>query len=598
MSELKYFSADEETIIDETFNKLLDSYLKSKHRKKVDIITKAFNFARQAHNGIRRHSGEPYILHPLAVATIVSSEIGLGSTSICAALLHDVAEDTDYTTDDISALFGPKIAQIVDGLTKISGGKFGDRASEQAENLKKLLLTMSDDIRVIIIKIADRLHNMRTLNQIPEYKQHKISGETLYIYAPLAHRLGLNMIKTELEDLSFHFEHPEEYKNIKEQLELKKGEKSEEYDKFVAPVVARLDEMGLEYTIKRRVKAPYSIWRKMQNKGVTFDEVYDIFAVRIIFEPSSPQAELSECFNIYLALTQIYKSHPDRLRDWVTHPRSNGYQALHVTLMGNSGQWVEVQIRSRRMDDIAERGIAAHWKYKEGNTSGNSDESDMELNHWIGTIREILKNPLPDSMDFLDTIKMNLYSTEIFVFTPKGELRTLPQGSTVLDFAFSIHTDLGMHCIGAKVNHKLQMIDYVLNSGDQVEILTSKSQKVEPVWLDYAKTGNARTKVKTLLKRDEKECGRTDAEEIRDKEVAQPVTIFLNGLDDIGLLGKLSDVISNRLHANILKISLESKEGLFEGTVQVLLNNSIELGKIKKELKKIPNIRTVIRKEE
>lgn len=598
MNELKYFSADEETIIDETFNKLLDSYLKSKHRKKVDIITKAFNFARQAHNGIRRHSGEPYILHPLTVATIVSSEIGLGSTSICAALLHDVAEDTDYTTDDISALFGPKIAQIVDGLTKISGGKFGDRASEQAENLKKLLLTMSDDIRVIIIKIADRLHNMRTLNQIPEYKQHKISGETLYIYAPLAHRLGLNMIKTELEDLSFHFEHPEEYKDIKEQLEFKKGEKSEEYDKFVVPVVARLDEMGLEYAIKRRVKAPYSIWRKMQNKGVTFDEVYDIFAVRIIFEPSSPQAELSECFNIYLALTQIYKSHPDRMRDWVTHPRSNGYQALHVTLMGNSGQWVEVQIRSRRMDDIAERGIAAHWKYKEGNTSGSNDGSDMELNHWIGTIREILKNPLPDSMDFLDTIKMNLYSTEIFVFTPKGELRTLPQGSTVLDFAFSIHTDLGMHCIGAKVNHKLQMIDYVLNSGDQVEILTSKSQKVEPVWLDYAKTGNARTKVKTLLKRDEKESGSTDAEEIREKDVAQPVTIFLNGLDDIGLLGKLSDVISNRLHANILKISLESKDGIFEGIVQVLLNSSSELGRIRKELKKIPNIRTVIRKEE
>lgn len=501
MTDGKLYSPDEEQCIDEAFGRLIDSYLKTRHRRKTAIITKAFEFARQAHYGVRRYSGEPYILHPLAVAQIIASEIGLGSTSICAALLHDVLEDTDYTIDDIRNVFGDKIAQLVDGLTKIAGGKFGDKASEQAESLKKLLLTMSDDIRVVIIKIADRLHNMRTLEHQQLEKQHKISGETLYIYAPLAHRLGLNSIKTELEDLCFRFEHREEYAEIQHKLDQTKSDRETAYDEFVTPVKARLDGMGLEYEILRRVKSPYSIWRKMQAKHVTFDEVYDIFAVRIVFEPSSQETELNECFSIYLALTQIYKSHPDRLRDWITQPKGNGYQALHVTLMGNRGEWVEVQIRSRRMDDIAERGIAAHWKYKEGARPGTIEVDNAELNQWIGTIREILENPLPDSMDFLDTIKMNLYSTEIFLFTPKGEMRTMPQGSTVLDFAFSIHTDVGEHCIGAKVNHKLEHLGYHLKSGDQIEILTSKNQQVSEEWLEYATTATARSKVKNLLRK-------------------------------------------------------------------------------------------------
>ena len=505
MIEESYFSADEERTIDEAFQHLLDSYLQSKHRKKVEIITKAFDFARQAHNGVRRHSGEPYILHPLAVAQIVASEIGLGSTSICSALLHDVVEDTDYTIDDIKNVFGPKIAQIVDGLTKIAGGRFGDKASSQAENFKKLLLTMSDDIRVIIIKIADRLHNMRTLEHMPMRKQYKISGETLYIYAPLAYRLGLNRIKTELEDLSFRFEYPDEYREIQGKLDLTKDDRASAFDEFVAPINEKLQAMGLRYEILRRVKAPYSIWRKMNAKQLSFEEIYDILAVRIIFEPTSPETELSECFNIYLALTRIYKAHPDRLRDWVTRPKSNGYQALHVTLMGNRGEWVEVQIRSKRMDDIAEQGIAAHWKYKAGNVPGTLEEDDSELNQWLGTIREILENPLPDSMDFLDTIKLNLYSTEIFIFTPRGDLCTMPQGSTVLDFAFTIHTFMGTHCIGAKVNHKLQPINYVLQSGDQVEVLTSKNQKISHEWIDFATTAGAKAKLRSLLRKEDRE---------------------------------------------------------------------------------------------
>ena len=347
--------ADEE-MINQGFQELLDSYLATKHRKKVEIITKAFNFAKQAHKGVKRRSGEPYIMHPIAVAKIVCTEIGLGSTSICSALLHDVVEDTDYTVEDIENLFGSKIAQIVDGLTKISGGIFGDRASAQAENFKKLLLTMSDDIRVILIKIADRLHNMRTLGSMLPNKQYKIAGETLYIYAPLANRLGLNKIKTELEDLSFRYEHPEEYAQIEAKLQETQAEREEVFREFTAPIRERLDKMGISYRLMARVKSPYSIWNKMQTKHITFEEIYDILAVRIIFTPKDPEEELNECFNIYVSVSKIYKPHPDRLRDWVSHPKSNGYQALHVTLMSNKGQWIEVQIRSERMNDVAEQG--------------------------------------------------------------------------------------------------------------------------------------------------------------------------------------------------------------------------------------------------
>lgn len=499
-----------EAMINEAFQHLLECYLASKHRKKVEIISKAFNFAKQAHKGVKRRSGEPYIMHPLAVAQIVCTEIGLGSTSICAALLHDVVEDTDYTVEDIENLFGPKIAQIVDGLTKISGGIFGDRASAQAENFKKLLLTMNDDIRVILIKIADRLHNMRTLGSMLPNKQYKIAGETLYIYAPLANRLGLNKIKTELEDLSFRYEHPEEYAQIEAKLKETQAERDEVFREFTAPIRAQLDQMGLNYQILARVKSPYSIWNKMQTKHITFEEIYDILAVRIIFTPKNPETELNDCFNIYVSISKIYKPHPDRLRDWVSHPKANGYQALHVTLMSNKGQWIEVQIRSQRMNEVAEQGFAAHWKYKEGGS-----EDDGELEKWLRTIKEILDDPQPDAMDFLDTIKLNLFASEIFVFTPKGDIKTMPQNSTALDFAFSIHTFLGSHCIGAKVNHKLVPLSHKLQSGDQVEILTSKSQHVQPSWINFATTAKAKAKIQAILKREQRSMQQTGEEKVK-----------------------------------------------------------------------------------
>jgi len=490
----------EDKMINKAFDDMLNIYLASKHRKKVEIITKAFYFAKQAHKGIKRRSGEPYIMHPIAVARIVCEEIGLGSTSICAALLHDVVEDTDYTIEDIENLFGVKIAQIVEGLTKISGGIFGDRASAQAENFKKLLLTMSNDIRVILIKIADRLHNMRTLGSMLASKQYKIAGETLYIYAPLAHRLGLNKIKTELENLSFKYEHPEDYAEIENKLKATSQERNKVFDEFTAPIRIELDKMGLKYKILARIKSIYSIWNKMQTKHVPFEEIYDLLAVRVIFEPHSLDEELNDCFDIYVSISKIYKPHPDRLRDWVSHPKANGYQALHVTLMGNNGQWIEVQIRSVRMDDVAEQGFAAHWKYKEG--GGSEDEGELEK--WLKTIKEILDDPQPDAIDFLDTIKLNLFASEIFVFTPKGEIKTLPQNATALDFAFSLHTDIGSHCIGAKVNHKLVPISHKLMSGDQVEILTSKSQRVQPQWELFATTARARSKITSILRKEKK----------------------------------------------------------------------------------------------
>ena len=490
----------EEEMIEQAFQQLLNDYLATKHRKRIEIITKAFNFANQAHKGIKRRSGEPYIMHPLAVAQIVCNEIGLGSTSICAALLHDVVEDTDYTVEDIENIFGPKIAQIVDGLTKISGGIFGDRASAQAENFKKLLLTMSDDIRVILIKIADRLHNMRTLGSMLPNKQFKIAGETLYIYAPLANRLGLYKIKTELENLSFKYEHPEEYQEIEEKLAATATERDKVFNDFTTPIRAQLDKMGLKFRILARVKSIYSIWNKMQTKHVPFEEIYDLLAVRIIFEPRNADEELNDCFDIYVSISKIYKPHPDRLRDWVSHPKANGYQALHVTLMGNNGQWIEVQIRSERMNDVAEQGVAAHWKYKEG--GGSEDEG--ELDKWLRTIKEILDDPQPDAIDFLDTIKLNLFASEIFVFTPKGEIKTMPQNSTALDFAFSLHTDIGSHCIGAKVNHKLVPLSHKLQSGDQVEVLTSKSQRVQPEWEVFATTARARAKIAAILRKEQR----------------------------------------------------------------------------------------------
>ena len=686
-------------------------------------------------------------MHPIAVAQIVCNEIGLGSTSICAALLHDVVEDTDYTVEDIENIFGPKIAQIVDGLTKISGGIFGDRASAQAENFKKLLLTMSNDIRVILIKIADRLHNMRTLGSMLPNKQYKIAGETLYIYAPLANRLGLYKIKTELENLSFKYEHPEEYAEIEEKLNATAAERDKVFNDFTAPIRTQLDKMGLKYRILARVKSIYSIWNKMQTKHVPFEEIYDLLAVRIIFEPRNVEEELNDCFDIYVSISKIYKPHPDRLRDWVSHPKANGYQALHVTLMGNNGQWIEVQIRSERMNDVAEQGFAAHWKYKEG--GGSEDEGELEK--WLKTIKEILDDPQPDAIDFLDTIKLNLFASEIFVFTPKGELKTMPQNSTALDFAFSLHTDIGSHCIGAKVNHKLVPLSHKLQSGDQVEILTSKSQRVQPQWEVFATTARARAKIAAILRKERKAnqkigeellseflkkeeirpeeavveklrklhnfkneeellaaigskaiiLGETDKNELREKQTSNwkkyltfsfgnsnkekteekepqekekinpkeilrlteeslqkkyimaecchpipgddvlgyvdendriiihkrqcPVAaklkssygnrilatewdthkelsflvyIYLRGIDSMGLLNEVTQVISRQLNVNIRKLAIETNDGIFEGKIQLWVHDVEDVKTICNNLKKIQNIKQVNRVEE
>ena len=736
----------DEEMINQAFHELLNDYLNTKHRKKVEIITKAFNFANQAHKGIKRRSGEPYIMHPIAVASIVCNEIGLGSTSICAALLHDVVEDTDYTVEDIENIFGPKIAQIVDGLTKISGGIFGDRASAQAENFKKLLLTMSNDIRVILIKIADRLHNMRTLGSMLPNKQYKIAGETLYIYAPLANRLGLYKIKTELENLSFKYEHPEEYAEIEEKLNATAAERDKVFNDFTAPIRTQLDKMGLKYRILARVKSIYSIWNKMQTKHVPFEEIFDLLAVRIIFEPRNIEEELNDCFDIYVSISKIYKPHPDRLRDWVSHPKANGYQALHVTLMGNNGQWIEVQIRSERMNDVAEQGFAAHWKYKEG--GGSEDEGELEK--WLKTIKEILDDPQPDAIDFLDTIKLNLFASEIFVFTPKGELKTMPQNSTALDFAFSLHTDIGSHCIGAKVNHKLVPLSHKLQSGDQVEILTSKSQRVQPQWEVFATTARARAKIAAILRKERKAnqkigeeilneflkkeeirpeeavieklrrlhnakneeellaaigskaiiLGEADKNELKEKQTSNwkkyltfsfgnnkekqeekepqekekinpkqvlklteeslqkkyimaecchpipgddvlgyvdendriiihkrqcPVAaklkssygnrilatewdthkelsflvyIYIKGIDNMGLLNEVTQVISRQLNVNIRKLTIETEDGIFEGKIQLWVHDVDDVKTICNNLKKIQNIKHVSRVEE
>ena len=702
----------DEEMINQAFHELLNDYLNTKHRKKVEIITKAFNFANQAHKGIKRRSGEPYIMHPIAVASIVCNEIGLGSTSICAALLHDVVEDTDYTVEDIENIFGPKIAQIVDGLTKISGGIFGDRASAQAENFKKLLLTMSNDIRVILIKIADRLHNMRTLGSMLPNKQYKIAGETLYIYAPLANRLGLYKIKTELENLSFKYEHPEEYAEIEEKLNATAAERDKVFNDFTAPIRTQLDKMGLKYRILARVKSIYSIWNKMQTKHVPFEEIFDLLAVRIIFEPRNEEEELNDCFDIYVSISKIYKPHPDR----------------------------------ERMNDVAEQGFAAHWKYKEG--GGSEDEGELEK--WLKTIKEILDDPQPDAIDFLDTIKLNLFASEIFVFTPKGELKTMPQNSTALDFAFSLHTDIGSHCIGAKVNHKLVPLSHKLQSGDQVEILTSKSQRVQPQWEVFATTARARAKIAAILRKERKAnqkigeeilneflkkeeirpeeavieklrrlhnakneeellaaigskaiiLGEADKNELKEKQTSNwkkyltfsfgnnkekqeekepqekekinpkqvlklteeslqkkyimaecchpipgddvlgyvdendriiihkrqcPVAaklkssygnrilapewdthkelsflvyIYIKGIDSMGLLNEVTQVISRQLNVNIRKLTIETEDGIFEGKIQLWVHDVDDVKTICNNLKKIQNIKQVSRVEE
>ena len=511
--------ADEE-MINQAFHELLNDYLATKHRKRVEIITKAFNFANQAHKGIKRRSGEPYIMHPIAVASIVCNEIGLGSTSICAALLHDVVEDTDYTVEDIENIFGPKIAQIVDGLTKISGGIFGDRASAQAENFKKLLLTMSNDIRVILIKIADRLHNMRTLGSMLPNKQYKIAGETLYIYAPLANRLGLYKIKTELENLSFKYEHPEEYEVIDKKIEAYEKQFSALFEEFIKPIRKSLSENHYEYPITARTTRVYSVWLKMQRRNISFDEIYDLLAVRIVFKPKADQPEKWQCWNIYSLITDIYSPKPERIRDWVSVPKANGYEALHLTVMGPEGQWFEVQIRSERMDEIAEKGFAAHWKYKE---SGGSNEQNVEGKNsaeakltWLRQILEWQRD-MSDNREFMSLLKsdLDLFSESVYCFTPGGDVKTLPNGSNTIDFAYSIHSAVGNKMIGARVNGKLVPIETVIKNGDRIEIITSQNSKgPSRDWLNTVKSTQAKNKINQWFKTEFKESNITKGKEL------------------------------------------------------------------------------------
>jgi GTP pyrophosphokinase len=461
-------------------------------------IIKAFEFANTAHAGVKRKSGEPYIIHPLAVAKIVVEEIGLSATGVISALLHDVVEDTDFTLEDISNLFGEKIASIVDGLTKLSEEFTPQQDSKQANNFRKMLMTLSDDVRVILIKLADRLHNMRTLDSMPPAKQLKIAAETMYIFAPLAHRMGLYAIKTELEDLSLKYRNPESYNHIQFRLHNQREERDYLVTEFIRPIEKRLEMEGIEFTITERLKSIYSIWNKMQTKGVSFDEVYDLLAIRIVFKADPNIDEKRQCFTLLSIVTDIYKPKPDRIRDWITIPKANGYEALHVTVMGPQGKWVEIQIRTQRMDEIAERGFAAHYKYK------NINDVENELDKWLQKIKETLQNPDSDDLEFLDEFKMNLFSSEIVVFTPKGRMVTLPKNSTIIDFAYEIHTELGNHCIGAKINHKLVPISHVLQSGDQVEILSSKTQTPQLSWLSFLITARAKNKVKQSFKLDRK----------------------------------------------------------------------------------------------
>ena len=493
------YTAEDEIIIEEKWQELQRSCEKiCKNEEDWNFIKRAYFLAKEAHQGVRRRSGEPYFLHPIAVAQIVVDEIGLGVKSVVAALLHDVVEDTEYTVEDMEHIFGKKIATMVDGLTKMSG-VFNADTSRQAEYFRKVLLTLSDDVRVILIKIADRLHNMRTLGSMPHNKQIKITGETLYLFAPLAYRLGLYAIKTEFEDLCMKYRFPKEYEEITRQINETSAAREEYIRKFNAPIIEALNKNGIQYEISGRVKSAYSIWSKMIRKQIPFSEVYDLFAIRIVFQPLAFPSEKTQCWQIYSSITDIYTPKPDRLCDWISMPKANGYEALHSTVMGPDGIWVEVQIRTQRMEDIAERGFAAHWKYKHATISHNEDEFDK----WLKMIRTALDSPTENAVDFLDNFKLSLYTSEITVFTPKGEAKKLPYGATAIDFAYEIHNKIGNSAIGAKINHKIMPITTVLNSGDQVEIITAESAKPKAEWLDQAQTAKAKRAIKSFMKREQ-----------------------------------------------------------------------------------------------
>ena len=492
------FTPEDERLIKEKWEELLQSCTKiCKNDEDWEFIKRAFFLAKEAHGGVRRRSGEPYLLHPIAVAKIVVDEIGLGVKSVVAALLHDVVEDTEYTVEDMERIFGPKIAKMVDGLTKMSG-VFNADTSEQAEYFRKVLLTLSDDVRVILIKIADRLHNMRTLGAMPMNKQIKITGETIYLFAPLAYRLGLYSIKSELEDLCMKYRFPQQYAEITQKLQESEASRREFINKFNAPIIASLNRDNINYEISGRVKSVYSIWSKMQRKQIPFEEIYDLFAIRIVFKPLPFPSEKTQCWQIYSTITDIYTPKPDRLRDWISMPKANGYEALHSTVMSPDGVWVEVQIRTQRMEDIAERGFAAHWKYKHATISQDEDEFDK----WLKQIRAALNSPTENAVDFLDNFKLSLYTSEIVVFTPKGEARKMPFGATALDFAYDIHSKIGNSAISAKINHKLEPITTQINSGDQIEIITADNARPKPEWLETVTTAKAKQSIKSFLKRE------------------------------------------------------------------------------------------------
>lgn len=493
-----YYSKEDEIVIDDAWQDLKRSCNKiCKGEDDWNLINRAFFLAKEAHQGVRRRSGEPYLLHPIAVAKIVIEEIGLGVKSVIAALLHDVVEDTDYTIEDIERIFGHKIASMVDGLTKMSG-VFNADTSAQAEYFRKVLLTLSDDVRVILIKIADRLHNMRTLGYMPKDKQIKITGETIHLFAPLAYRLGLFPIKSELEDLCMKYRFPDEYNEIQRKIEETEPERQQYINKFCEPIHAILQKNGIEYEISGRIKSIYSIWSKMQRKQISFDEIYDLFAIRIVFKALPFPSEKTQCWQIYSSITDIYAPKPDRLRDWISMPKANGYEALHSTVMGADGIWVEVQIRTQRMEEIADRGFAAHWKYKHATLSQNEDAFD----NWLSKIRDALSGSTENAVEFLDNFKLSLYTSEITVFTPKGEQRKLPFGATALDFAYDIHTKIGNKAIGAKINHKIEPVTKQINSGDQIEIITADNASPKPEWIYIVITTKAKQAIASFLKRE------------------------------------------------------------------------------------------------
>lgn len=625
--------------------------------EELTVVQKAFDFACEAHMGVRRRSGQPYIIHPIAVAKIVVSDIGLGYKSIAAALLHDVVEDTDYTIEDVRNLFGDKIASLVEGLTKIKTvlDKEDKTRTEsiQAENLKRILLTINDDVRVVLIKLADRLHNCRTIEFMPEYKRDKILSETMYVFIPLAHRLGLYGIKSEMEDIWLRYKEPDAFREISEKINCNISARREEIEEFIAPIDSALVAAGFKFAIKRRVKTPYSVWHKMQTKGVGFDQVYDLYAVRIVFEPpvNSTESERDMCYHIFSIITGIYRYKSDRVRDWVKHPKSNGYEALHCTLMSNTGIWIEVQIRSKRMDDIAEKGIAAHWAYK---NDGYKGEEAKEMDLWINKVKEILVNPDVNALELLDIVHSDLVNSDIFVFTRKGEQRRVQKGATALDFAYSIHTEVGNKAIAAKVNMKLVPLSCVLRSGDQVEIITADDGAPKAEWLNFLRTRKAKYEVGDWLRNRSRQVGeRTPQKEkstrgagyvvasccnpipgdsvvgFRDRDgrvtihkkscplansmAAKfgnrivipewtgvenqefPVRLSLKGVDRLGMINEITRYVSLVMGVNILRFNLGSEEGVFEGYMDVSVNDKKALDSLVNQIKNIRGIQSVIR---